>query len=67
MSQLSRGNLTMIPGRTGVTIAHGMEFIGKLDHVREDGTIMVAIPGGNFLKPGSKVEGLKVYDPRKTD
>lgn len=48
MTKLSHGNLALCPGRYGVNVIHGLEYIGKLVEVRPDGTALVAVPCEHF-------------------
>lgn len=48
MAKMSRGNLALHPGRNGVVVAHGLEYVGKLVHVRADGIALVEVPSHHF-------------------
>lgn len=59
MAKMSRGNLALHPGRNGVVVAHGLEYVGKLVHVRADGVALVEVPSHHF-KGAALPEGLDV-------
>lgn len=48
MAKMSRGNLALHPGRNGIVVAHGLEYVGKLVHVRADGIALVEVPSHHF-------------------
>ncbi len=43
MAKVSHSNLTLHPGRNGIVVACGSEYVGKLVEVRDDGTAIVSV------------------------